>query len=107
MKTIENATVHIGGRQHVSPQEVIVLIAEINYTIVHFSDGHKTIVATSLKYLEERFHNCNFFRTHRSYVVNLNYIEKLRQSSVLLSNGQEIEVSRRRKTDLQKAMNRF
>ena|SRR6218665_47633 len=107
MEPLPKNTIHIGGRQHVSPQEVILLIAEINYTIVLFSDGHKTIVATSLKYLEKRFQDCHFFRTHRSYVVNLSYVKKVRTSSVLLSNGQVIEVARRRKVGLQKAINQF
>lgn len=107
MRSLIQSKIHIGGRQHVSPQEVILLTAEINYTVIYFSDGQKTIVATSLKYLEERLRHCPFFRTHRSYIVNLNYIRKITSSSVFLSNGQEIELARRRKVGLKEALSRL
>ena len=48
-------TIPIGRRQTVNPQEVMLLQAEVNYTLLYFVDDKKIVVATPLKKLESRF----------------------------------------------------
>ncbi len=38
----------------------------------------------------------NFVRTHRSYIVNMNYIMKLETDHIIMSNGDRVSVSRAR-----------
>lgn len=65
MKTNE---IHIGGRIKICPDEIMLLEANTNYTMLYLQDGHKLIVATTLKQLEKRFAVCqNFFRPHKSH----------------------------------------
>lgn len=41
-----------------------------------------------------------FYMTHRSYIVNLNYVEEMGKSEILLSNGEKIKISRLKYSDL-------
>ncbi|GGD83537.1 hypothetical protein GCM10011514_54520 [Emticicia aquatilis] len=97
MKTIENANqVSIGGRQKVCPNEVIMLQADVNYSIIHLSDGTKLIVATTLKKLEERFRQFAFIRMNKSYLVNQQFVVEEHENAMKLSNSIIINFSRRR-----------
>ena len=45
----------------------------------------------------------DFFRIHQSIIINLQHLQEYLRGdggSVILSNGKELEVSRRRKSDL-------
>jgi DNA-binding LytR/AlgR family response regulator len=105
MKTILTTNIHIGGRKEVCPEEIILLVADINYTQVFFSNGSKAIVATTLKELERRFRaNPLFFRTHKSFLINLNFVanhESLAENYIKMSNEKKVIVSRRKKLALQ------
>lgn len=97
----------IGGRTSVNPAEVVLLVADINYTIVHYADGTKTIVATTLKSLEAKLTPFHFYRTHKSYLVNLNCAKYFFEATnyLQMSNNQRVMVSRRKKDGLKKCMN--
>ncbi len=92
----------IGGRQEVKPEEVLMLQAEINYTLVYFVNGRKTIVATPLKKLEERFSPFDFYRTHKSYLVNLKCIKCFIEptNTLQMTDNHKVIVSRRKRTRL-------
>jgi two-component system response regulator LytT len=45
-----------------------------------------------------------FFRCHRSYLVNLDYVRGCQTGQVLLSQGERIPVSRLRERDLTGAL---
>lgn len=94
--------ISIGGRQEVKPEEVLMLQAEINYTLVYFVNGRKTIVATPLKKLEERFTPFEFYRTHKSYMVNLKCVAFLHEATntVQMTDNHKVIVSRRKRTRL-------
>jgi two-component system LytT family response regulator len=93
----------IGSGRSSYPQEIILLQADVNYTNVLFSNGRKLTVATTLKILEKRLAECStFFRTHKSYLINLNYIKNYHsigeETFVEMKNDYRAVVSRRRKT---------
>lgn len=94
--------IHIGGRQEVNPAEVVMLQAEINYTVLFFANGRKTIVATPLKTLEGRFLPYEFYRTHKSYMVNLKCVKYLHEATniVQMADNHKVIVSRRKRTRL-------
>lgn len=95
---METNLISIGGWKKVNPAEVLFLSADNNYTFVMFEDGNKILVATTLSILEKRFIATNFFyRTHRSFLVNLQYIETIEENKVVLKNKTSVLVSRRKK----------
>jgi DNA-binding LytR/AlgR family response regulator len=98
-----NQIITASGKQNANFQEIILLQADVNYTHVYLSNGHKITVAIPLKELEKRFAVCtDFFRTHKSFLINLNYIknydDKGSEVFVQMKNGFQIDVSRRKKT---------
>ena len=68
-------------------------------------DGSKAIVATTLGELERRFRvNPLFFRTHKSFLISLNFVanlENLAKNFIEMSNEKKVIVSRRKKLALQ------
>jgi DNA-binding LytR/AlgR family response regulator len=90
-------TVHVGSRKHVYPQKIVMIQAEINYSLIYFSDGNKIIVATCLKTLEDRFATVDSFaRVHKSYLINLDYLKSYCDGRFQLENDLSCIVSRRK-----------
>jgi two-component system LytT family response regulator len=102
------------GLTFVSIDHIIYCKAEGNYSMIIMSGNHgKEMITRTLKDFEELLHDHNFFRIHRSYLVNLSHVKEYSRTnqsddfdgdggSVLLSNGGSIPVSRdKRKALLQ------
>jgi two-component system LytT family response regulator len=105
---MENSHIHIGGRQHVSPDKIKRLEADINYTTIYFLDGTKTLVSTTMGTIESRLPKENFVRINRSTVVNrsavLHYFIRPDFDEVKLEGAQFVKVSRRRKMEMRKIL---
>jgi len=61
----------------------------------------------SLKAWEAKMSPGIFFRSHKKYLINLYAIEKLKNHTVLLTNGEQLPVSRRKWTMLKTAYVKF
>ena len=102
--------IHIGGRQNIIPENIILLEADVNYTKLYLNNGMKMCVATTLKELETRLSNESyFFRSGKSYIINLHYLVDYRIDSleIMMKNDKRILVSRRRKNDFILKLNSF
>lgn len=70
----------------------------------HTTEGDILLTSVrTLSHLEEELQESGFIRCHKSYLINLRYVDALRSTSVLL-NGQEIPVSRNRRGDVLQAL---
>lgn len=94
--------ISIGARQEAQPNEILLFEADINYTLVHFANGRKLMVATTLKQMEGRFKQNNFLRIHKGFLVNMSYVDHIceYENKLYLKNNQEVIVSRRRMIDV-------
>ena len=96
MKTIEN-NIHVGSRTHIQPDTVVMIQADINYSLIYLLNGNKVIVSTCLKQLENRFALIqSFARVHKSYLVNLDYFKSYEEGHFFLENDLKCVVSRRK-----------
>jgi len=80
-----------------------------NYTNFYLKDGRKILVSKTLKEYDEMLTPFRFFRIHKSHMINLAYLERYRKGeggSVIMEDGTELEVSRRRKEDFMQALQR-
>lgn len=77
-----------------------ILYAEASdsYTIIYTSNT-KHIVSQTLKVIEEKFSKHNFYRVHRTYLVNLKLIDKIQPKSLLIGN-KEIPISESNRAEL-------
>lgn len=86
----------------VSINNIVSLKGDVNYTIFHFLHGREKMVARSIKFFEKLLETYGFLRIHRSFMINPNYIETYNTEKEILTmrNGQEANISRRRKHTL-------
>ncbi|MFK8008921.1 MAG: LytR/AlgR family response regulator transcription factor [Saprospiraceae bacterium] len=80
--------------------EIVRLQSDDNYTIFYLKGGNKIVASKTIKSFEGMFIPFNFFRVHRSHIINLNYIQKFIKGDsahLIMDDGAKIEVSRRRK----------
>lgn len=87
------------------------LEADGAYTHFHFDDGRKVVVSKKIKEFEEALtQQSNFFRTHRSYIVNLKKIKqyvKQEGGYVLLENDIQVPLARERKDEFLQVIERM
>lgn len=86
------------GFDFVSIETIIYCEGTSSQTIVYLSDKPNGIVISkTLKECESLFPSGNFFRIHKSHLVNMNHIRRYakgKDGQVLMSNGQTLSVSR-------------
>lgn len=101
-------TLHSSREAHfVQISQIIRVAAENNYSIFYLANGKKITVSKTLGDYEEILTAQNFYRIHKSHMINLNYLVKLTKTdlpSVIMTDGSEIEVSVRRKADFLRMM---
>jgi two-component system LytT family response regulator len=81
--------------------------AEQNYTKVFTISGEPILVSKPISYIEEILPNDIFFRIHKSFLVNLNFIKSYDRSEgyqVVLDDGTTLDVATRRNQDFLKAL---
>lgn len=92
---------------------ISVRFNDINYIEVY---GHETLVHTAnavlttskaLSAIEKELSEYGFIRTHKSYIVNTRYIFSVERNSIILSNGENLPVSRNKLTDVKQMMIKF
>jgi two-component system LytT family response regulator len=92
------------SKKDISPQDIIYLQSQGNYTMVYLSNNQKELSSRTLQIFEKKLEGCNFFRVNRSHIVNFSAIKWLnegyKEMSVLLKNGERFAVSRRRRKQL-------
>lgn len=85
-----------------SPQDILFLRGDINYTEFHLVNGKKVVSSTTLLRHQEKLDG--FLRVSRKYLVNPEYITEIENRhgvrQVLMLNGERIAVARRRKDTL-------
>lgn len=87
--------------------EVIRCESEINYTRFYLQKGEKMLASKTLKEFEELLTEYNFFRVHKSHLINLHHIKRYVKGeggTVILSDNSEVEVSRRNKEQFLKRL---
>jgi len=113
MKTLQQtnkkiALPTINGLVFMPVQNIVRCESTGNYTKIFFTDKKQLLVSKPLKEFEELLTDVDFFRVHNSHLINLQQMESYIQGEggfALMSDGTQVEVSRRRKADfLKKAM---
>jgi DNA-binding LytR/AlgR family response regulator len=94
----------------VRPSDICSFESEGNYTRVTLKDNTKVLIRRALNNLEERLReHKEFFRTDRSTIVNLAFVKEVqfydsRRLFFILSNGQEVILSKQRSMALKSTM---
>lgn len=92
----------LNGLEFVDVSTIIRVEGENVYSVFYFADNKKIVVSRTLKEAERMLSQQNFMRVHKSSIINLNYIRhyiKGEGGRVILTDGSEVEISRRCKSD--------
>lgn len=86
-------------------QDILYLKSDRQYTIFQTKSGEKIVTSKNLGEYEDLLLEYNFFRVHHSSLINLNEVKKYIRGdggSVVMSNGDLIEVAKRKKDNFLK-----
>jgi two-component system, LytTR family, response regulator len=92
------------GLEVIDISTIIRIEAISNYSKLYFTNGKTLVVAKVLRWFEEHLKNNTknktvFLRTHRTHLVNKNFISRYTNGKIELHNHQIIDVARRKKSE--------
>ncbi|MEI7583229.1 LytTR family DNA-binding domain-containing protein [Runella sp.] len=94
---------HVNGMARmIDTQNIAYLQSEVNYTRIFLKDGKAYLEAKTLKHFSGVLEGPEFIRIHKSYLVNRSQIVSITPDYVLLRNGLELSISRRKRRVLKK-----
>jgi two-component system LytT family response regulator len=84
------------------PQDIIRCEGMSNYTKFYFSNHHSIITSKTIKEYEEILIPHKFIRTHKSHLINAEFVSAYasQSSNIIMKDGSLVEVSRRRKKEV-------
>lgn len=91
-----------GGAQKLDIGRLHYVESQGHNLLFHTEDGIYTSSGT-MKEAEEKLEGQNFFRCNKGYLVNLEYVDAVRDGCALVK-GQELPISRARKNDFMEAL---
>ena len=62
--------------------EILYLHGEGNYCNIVKTNGDKILSSKTLKFFQEKLPANTFFRTHKSYIVNLQYVSRIHKKPI-------------------------
>jgi len=86
----------------VDTNDIIYCESDSNYTTFFLTSGEKVVISKTLKDVEELLEPDDFFRIHASYLINMKHVSKFTRGdagNVVMSNAQQISVSRKKKDE--------
>ena len=81
--------------------EIVFFKSDKNYTSINCSSGKPIVCRESLASLLQRLNNIRFIRVHKSYVVNVQHIQKIR-NRIIIVGEQEIPLGRTYRDNIKK-----
>lgn len=98
-------TLTTGDRTYfIAPKDLTHCTADDNYTELHTADQRRFISARTLKDYEDMLVPLGFIRVHRSSLVNRTAITHVDDGHVVLKSGVRVEISRRKKEEVMRAL---
>ena len=86
-------------------QTILRLESKRVYTIVYFKNRKELVCCKNIKVVYESLNSKDFFRVHRSHVINLREIKSIeygKNGKIIMSDNTRVEVSQRKKTAFMK-----
>ena len=88
------------GLRFLKSIEIVTCKADGNYTTIQLQCGERILISKKLKELENILSKDHFFRIHHSHLINLYHLKTMKNGTdmkVQLSDGQELDISKRKR----------
>ncbi|SEQ94386.1 LytR/AlgR family response regulator transcription factor [Neolewinella agarilytica] len=99
-----------GGVTRMIPFESIIFLkGSGNYSTFFLDTGEELFLSRGLSYYEQKLLKEGFFRVHQSYLVNLKHVSGVshKDTLIMLTSGDSVSLSRRKKREFLKQIDRF
>lgn len=100
----------VKGFQVAELNDILYAESSGNYTNFHFINQHPVLTSKPIHEYEELLADVGFVRIHKSCIVNLLHVKEYLKGdggTVVLSNGHQVEVARRKKDVFLSRMKEF
>lgn len=99
VKPISSVVIPIqSGLSFFKPNQIIRLEGNDGYTNIHVSDGNILLSSASIGKFGTILENHNFFQTHKSHIVNMDFVKTYHSEGTLeLTNGECVPLSKARR----------
>lgn len=89
--------------------DIVHCESQVNYTTLFLQDGNRYVVTKTLKEYDELLSDHSFIRIHQSHLINEKHIKTFlkNEDKLILSNGDQVPVSTRKKTLLLSRLNQY
>lgn len=98
------------GLEMVHVNEIVVCEAAAQYTTIHMRDRSRMVISRSLGEFEDLLQDERFLRVHHGSLVNRTHIKRYIRGEggeLIMSNGMNVAVSKRKKPDLLNGLDKF
>ncbi len=98
------------GLEMVDTGDITYCESDSNYTVVHQVDKKRLVISRTLKEFEDILDGGQFVRVHHSYLINVKHVKKYIRGEggeVIMSDGTNVAVSRRKKQELMDSLARL
>ena len=95
------------GFRFINIKDIIRCEADNNYTNFYLNSGEKILVTKTLKEYDDTLSGLDFVRVHQSHLVNIKFVDRYIKGdggTIVMADGSEVDVSRRRKDEFLKKM---
>lgn len=90
----------VDGIYFLNLTDIIRFEGDDNYTHIYTKNGERITVSKTIKLYDDLLSNQGFYRVHKKYLINVNYLQKFVKGDngyVVMSDGAQVEVSRRKR----------
>jgi len=98
------------GVQMIEMSDIMRVEANGSYCTIHLREGKSITVSKLIKELEDKLPKEQFYRAHKSHLVNFIYVKEYKREDggyAILSNTECIPVARRRKDDFLNQLSKY
>lgn len=97
----------IGGNLVLQLQNIISIKGDGNYSVISLVGGTKYTVSKNLKYFEQVIEGGSFFRTQKSWIINMDHLKRFNSNTgeILLTDDLKAKLSPHRSDEFKKQLN--
>ncbi|PWE01200.1 LytR/AlgR family response regulator transcription factor [Marinilabilia rubra] len=107
---IDRIVVKTGNKMHVIPTGKVRFIEASEDYVMIYGEKSRHLKSQTMRYYENHLDPGNFVRIHRSYIVNVNFVERLEPYDkdtyvAIMTEGQRLKISRTGYRKLKETLN--
>ena len=104
----QKLSIFSGGEQMLVPVNTILYFEVLDHELcVHLSSGEKLSMRGTLTEAINQLPHSSFVQPHKSYYINMEYVDRLTQQNITMTNGNLIPIGRSKKDHFQLRLNEY